>query len=262
VLSACIKFVCGSFREGPIDSTLPSRRVATQPQGVGVERRDNGAMRMSNAATLPFPGSSALELNVLVLNRSFAAVHVTTVRRAIALLYRKIAEVVHAEQGSFAAYTIESWQELSALEALEPRPGQDWIKAVGYQLQAPRVIRLPRCESRPRHSMRFNRRNIFARDANRCQYCGQHFSTGELSLDHVIPKSQGGPTVWENIVCACVRCNVRKGGRTPKEARMHLVCQPTKPKRSPLLALKLHDPKYASWKTFVDRAYWLVDLDE
>ena len=87
--------------------------------------------------------------------------------------------------------------------------------------------------------MKFNRRNIFARDNNQCQYCGQKFPTSELSLDHVIPRSQGGQSTWENIVCACVECNVRKGGRTPKQAHMTLIRKPEKPKRSPMLNLKL-----------------------
>ena len=76
----------------------------------------------------------------------------------------------------------------------------------------------------------------------------------------VVPRSRGGSTTWENIVCACVACNVRKGGRTPAEARRHLSRQPVKPKRSPLLSIKLGNPKYASWKSFVDNAYWLVGL--
>ena len=82
----------------------------------------------------------------------------------------------------------------------------------------------------------------------------------ELSLDHVVPRSRGGITSWENIVCACVACNVRKGGRTPHEARMHLIRQPVKPRRSPLLSIKLGNPKYESWRSFVDSAYWNVDL--
>ena len=217
---------------------------------------------MAHPAQLSLAAQGSLSMSVLVLNRSFVAVHVTNVRRALTLLFRDLAEVVHPEQGSFSAYTIDSWRELSALEALERSPEQDWIRAVGYELQAPRVICLPRCDAVPRHGMRFNRRNVFARDANRCQYCGRRFPLGELSLDHVIPKSRSGPTNWENIVCACVSCNVRKGGRTPREAGMQLIRQPTKPKRSPLIALKLHNPKYAAWKTFVDRAYWLVDLQE
>lgn len=203
---------------------------------------------------------ATLGLSVLVLNRSFMAVHVTNVRRALTLLFRDLAEVVHIEQGRFSAHSIESWRELSAIEALDRSPEQDWIRAVGYELQAPRVIRLPHCDRRPRQGLRFNRRNVFARDGNRCQYCGRHFPTSELSLDHVMPRSRGGITSWENIVCACVACNVRKGGRTPQEARMELIRQPVKPKRSPLLAIKLGNPKYASWKSFVDRAYWTVDL--
>jgi len=209
----------------------------------------------------PF-AAATLGLSVLVLNRSFMAVQVTNVRRALALLFRELAEVVHIEEGRFSAHSIESWRELSAIEALDRSPDQDWIKAVGYELQAPRVIRLPHCDRRPRHGLRFNRRNVFARDANRCQYCGKSFPTSELSLDHVLPKSRGGPTSWDNIVCACVACNVRKGGRTPREARMQLVRQPTMPKRSPLMAVKLHNPKYASWKNFVDQAYWLADLQQ
>ncbi|HEV2968692.1 MAG TPA: HNH endonuclease, partial [Pirellulales bacterium] len=109
-------------------------------------------------------------------------------------------------------------------------------------------------------TLRFNRRNIFARDGNQCQYCGRHFPTSELSLDHVVPRSRGGDTCWENIVCACVSCNVKKGGRTPHEAHLKLVRPPVKPKRSPLLAVKLGNPKYESWKTFLDSAYWSVDL--
>ena len=106
----------------------------------------------------------------------------------------------------------------------------------------------------------FNRRNLFARDSNRCQYCGRKFPPAELSLDHVMPRSRGGATNWENVVCSCVKCNVKKGGRTPEEARMHLIKPPAKPKRSPLLTVKLGNPKYRSWKSFLDDAYWTVDL--
>ena len=204
--------------------------------------------------------SPSLGLSVLVLNRTFVAVHVTNVRRAITLLFRDLAEVVHVEEGQYGAYSFESWRELSAMQATLRDPDHDWIRGVGFDLRAPRVIRLLSCDRGPRQGLRFNRRNVFARVGNQCQYCGQHFPMSELSLDHVVPRSQGGVTSWENIVCACVACNVRKGGRTPTEARMHLIRHPVKPKRSPLLSLKLGNPKYASWKSFVDRAYWTVDL--
>jgi len=204
--------------------------------------------------------ASALILSVLVLNRSFVAVHITNVRRAITLLFRDLAEVVHIEDGRYSAYPFESWRELSALQASLRTPDQDWVRAVGYELQAPRVIRLVACDRGPRQGLRFNRRNVFARDGNQCQYCGHNFPTSELSLDHVVPRSRGGGTTWENIVCACVACNVRKGGRTPHEARMQMIRQPVKPKRSPLLSIKLGNPKYQSWRSFVDNAYWLVDL--
>lgn len=201
-----------------------------------------------------------LSASVLVLNRFYMAVHVINVRRAFALLFRDLAEVVHLEQGQFANYNFESWREISELKAQFKEPHDDWVRAVNFEIQVPRVIRLLGYDRLPKQTVRFNRRNIFARDGNRCQYCGKRFPTSELSLDHVIPRSRGGETSWENIVCSCVQCNVKKGGRTPQEAHMQLVRQPVRPKRSPLLSLKLGNPKYESWKTFLDNAYWSVDL--
>jgi 5-methylcytosine-specific restriction endonuclease McrA len=201
-----------------------------------------------------------LASSVLVLNRFYVAIHVINVRRAFGLLCRELAEVIHVEDGQYANYDFESWREISELKAQFKAPDEDWIRAVNFEIQVPRVVRLLYYDRLPKQTIRFNRRNIFARDTNRCQYCGKKFPTSELSLDHVTPRSRGGETSWENVVCSCVKCNVRKGGRTPHEANMHLIKQPVKPKRSPLLSVKLGNPKYQSWKSFLDNAYWSVDL--
>jgi 5-methylcytosine-specific restriction endonuclease McrA len=207
------------------------------------------------------PAHSPLEASVLVLNKLFMAVHVISVRRAFCLLCKELAEVVSQEDGQFATYNFESWRELSEFRAKNFRHEEDdWVRTSSTQIQVPRVIRLVGYEKLPKHTVKFNRRNIFARDNNQCQYCGRKFPTTELSLDHVIPRSQGGKSTWENIVCACVNCNVRKGGRTPKQAHMSLVRKPEKPKRSPMLNLKLTHKKYESWRTFLDNAYWSVEL--
>lgn len=202
----------------------------------------------------------SLSSSVLVLNRTYLAVHVVGVRRAFSLLCRQLAEVIHIEDGQYANYDFPSWREVSEARCRFKEPHQDWIRAVNFEIQVPRVIRLLGYDRLPRQTIRFNRRNIFARDGNRCQYCGKRFVTSELSLDHVKPRSQGGDTTWENIVCCCVNCNVKKGGRTPVQAHMHLIRPPVKPKRSPLLSIKLGNPKYESWKSFLDSAYWSVDL--
>jgi 5-methylcytosine-specific restriction endonuclease McrA len=205
--------------------------------------------------------NSALDASVLVLNKLFMAVHVISVRRAFCLLFKELAEVVSLEDGQFATYDFATWREVSEYRALYYRQeDDDWVRTVSTEIQAPRVIRLTGYDRMPRQTVKFNRRNIFARDNNQCQYCGKRFPTSELSLDHVSPRSQGGIASWENIVCACVSCNVKKGGRTPKEAHMHLIRKPEKPKRSPLLNLKLSNRKYQSWKSFLDNAYWSVEL--
>jgi len=206
--------------------------------------------------------SGALGASVLVLNRSYMAIHVINVRRAFGLMLRELAEVIHIEDGRYANYDFATWREISELKAAYEGRGEneDWIRSVNFEIQVPRVIRLLFYDRIPKQKLRLNRRNIFARDGNRCQYCGKVFPSGELSFDHVLPRSRGGDTTWENIVCACVSCNVRKGGRTPNEAGMKLVRQPARPKQSPLLTVKLGNPKYESWKTFLAGAYWSVDL--
>ena len=201
-----------------------------------------------------------LAASVLVLNRLYLAVHVIGVRRAFGLLCRDVAEVVHLEGGTFANYDFQSWREISELRAGEKQPDEDWIRAVHFEIQVPRVIRLLWYDRLPRRSLRLNRQTVLARDEHRCQYCGRRMPNCQLSMDHVIPRSRGGQTTWENVVCACLACNVKKGGRTPREARMRLIRKPFRPKRSPLLLLKLNNPKYHSWKTWLDGAHWEVGV--
>jgi 5-methylcytosine-specific restriction endonuclease McrA len=204
---------------------------------------------------------SSLDASVLVLNKLFMAIHIISVRRAFSLLCKDLAEVVSQEDGRFATYDFDTWREVSEYRARYFREeDDDWVRTVNSEIQVPRVIRLLGYDKLPKQTVKFNRRNIFARDNNQCQYCGKKHATAELSLDHVVPRSQGGASTWDNIVCACVNCNVKKGGRTPKEAHMHLIRKPEKPKRSPLLNLKLTHSKYQSWRTFLDNAYWSVEL--
>jgi 5-methylcytosine-specific restriction endonuclease McrA len=206
--------------------------------------------------------ASSLNAHVLVLNKHYMALRVIDVKRAFSLLCRELAEVVSAEDGSFAGYTFESWRQVSEYK-LKFQPEQyEWIRTVRFQIAIPRVIRLLFYDRLPKQEVKFNRRNIFARDGNRCQYCGKRFTTSELSLDHVLPRSQGGVSSWENIVCSCMKCNIRKGGRTPSQAGLKLIRLPVKPKRSPLLTLRLGQEKYASWKQFLDHAYWSVELKD
>jgi len=204
--------------------------------------------------------SSALSSQVLVLNKHYAAVRVISARRAFTLLFKHIAEIVSVDDHRFETYDFESWRQVSQLRAKYEREHHEWIRCVRFELAVPRIVRLLTYDRLPRRSVKFNRRNIYARDRNRCQYCGKKFPTSELTIDHVVPRSRGGRTDRTNVVCCCVTCNVRKGGRTPQEAGLRLVNEPVKPKRSPVLTLQLTSSKYASWKQFLDMAYWNVEL--
>ncbi len=212
------------------------------------------------------PQASGLNGHVLMLNAHYVALRVVTVRRALSLLFKRDvddapgAEVVHVEDNRYLSYNFDDWCELSEFRREFQPADFDWIKTVRFDLAVPRIIRVLEYARFPRQPVKLNRRNIFARDRNLCQYCGRRFSTSELSLDHVIPRSQNGPNTWENIVCACLKCNVRKGGRTPARAGMKLITKPVKPSSSPVLSFNLSDAKYRSWQHFLDHAYWNVEL--
>ncbi|MEM6554011.1 MAG: HNH endonuclease [Planctomycetota bacterium] len=205
---------------------------------------------------------AALSGHVLVLNRMWMAIRVVDAKRAFSLLCRDLAEVIRVDDGSYAGHNFDSWTDLATIRAEYDSLANhhDFVRTVRMQVAVPKVIRLLGYDRLPDQQVKLNRRNIFARDHNRCQYCGQHFPSSELSLDHVIPRSQGGGASWENLVCCCVGCNSKKGGRTPEQARMPLVRKPIRPKRNPVLNIRLGSDKYASWKAFLDNAYWSVEL--
>jgi len=217
-------------------------------------------MTASAVGVTPVP--SALDTSVLVLNRLFMAVRVVRARDAFRLLWKEIAEVVSVEDETYATYDFSSWTEVSEYRRRFQPDSHEWVRTVRFDIAVPRVIRLLTYDRVPRTQVRLNRRNLFARDANRCQYCGRKFKSSELSIDHVLPRSRGGHTVWTNVVCACLTCNVRKGGRTPKEAGMRLVRRPKQPRFSPVITLHAGSPKYRSWKQFLDTAYWHVELQD
>jgi 5-methylcytosine-specific restriction endonuclease McrA len=198
-----------------------------------------------------------LTSNVLVLNRLYQPVHVTSVRRALILLYRGAAKAVDER---YQTFDFDSWAQLSAAV------NEEAIRTPNKRLRIPRVILLQAYDHLPRAKVRFSRLNIYARDKNTCQYCGKRPSRVELNLDHVVPRTKGGRTSWENVVCSCVPCNLRKGGRTPDEAGMRLRSVPARPKWTPLFrSTPKTGPLHEQWLPFLtlsDLAYWNAELEE
>ncbi|HUY19848.1 MAG TPA: HNH endonuclease [Candidatus Binataceae bacterium] len=211
-------------------------------------------MSMAADSAIRAPGGALLNSRVLVLNRSYLPVHVTSVKRAFALLYQGVARAVDEQ---YRTFDFESWRHLS-IEIHHERLG-----IVDGFIRVPRVLLLSAYERVPRRHVRFSRFNIFARDGNTCQYCGQRLPRTDLNLDHVVPRSRGGLSTWENIVCSCHSCNRRKGGRTPDEARMVLVRRPRRPEWTPFSADMFSLRRYQEWMPFlsaVDSAYWNTEL--
>jgi len=194
-----------------------------------------------------------LDGHVLVLNRVFQAVQITSARRALTLLYKGQVKAVDSE---YRIYDFENWADI-------PVPGDDehFVRTPSRNILIPHVVQLLVFDRLPRQEVKFSRGNIYLRDGNRCQYCGKKFSSSELSLDHVVPISRGGKSTWENVVCACLPCNVKKGNKLLTETGLQLKRQPVRPKWHPLHRLQGRNfPDI--WKNFLDEAYWNVELKE
>lgn len=159
---------------------------------------------------------------VLVLNQNYQPLNVCNVRRAIVLLGRGKAEIIINGRGH--------------------------IRTISLLVQVPSVIRLVYMVRRPLVRRRLSRRAIFYRDGFRCQYCGKE--SKNMTLDHIMPRSRGGPHVWENVVSACIPCNHRKAGLTPKEANMRMLKKPTAPRPNPYYMFH-HRSILEEWRQFM-----------
>jgi len=131
-----------------------------------------------------------LDSGVLVLNRLFQAIQITSVRRAFCLLYKGDARAV---QPDYTTYDWEDWVDIPV------QPRDEVLATPEMRVKIPRVVLLSRFDRMPPHDVRFTRKNIYLRDRNRCQYCGKHYTTRELNLDHVVPLSRGGRSTWQNV---------------------------------------------------------------
>lgn len=192
---------------------------------------------------------------VLVLNRNYQPIHVTSARRAFSLLYVGFARAIDEQMQTF---DYESWKQLGA-----ELGRHDVIHTVSRAIRIPRVIILQLCDRLPRTKVRFSRHNIYLRDGNTCQYCGRTAARTELNLDHVVPRAQGGRTSWENVVCCCIECNAHKGARTPDQAGMRLRRRPAHPGWTPESHALRGGVRHREWLPFlgvVDASYWNVEL--
>ncbi len=193
---------------------------------------------------------------VLVLNRHFQPVHITNAKRAFSLLYQGVACALDRQ---FRSFDFEMWAELSA------EMDDDVLHTVSRAIRVPRVIVLQIYDRIPKTKVRFSRHNIYMRDGNTCQYCGRAMPRTELNLDHIVPRSQGGRTTWENVVCCCVDCNLAKGARTPDQAGVKLLKPPVRPRWTPTFRGAGGAVRYREWLPFLDlpnASYWNVELEE
>ena len=192
-----------------------------------------------------------LDSQVLVLNRVFQAVQVTSVRKAFTLFYKGH---VRAVLPDYSTYEFENWCDIPV------QPQDEVVLTPSMPIRIPRVVALKDFDRLPRQDVKFSRHNIYVRDGNRCQYCGHKFASSELSLDHVIPLSRGGNSSWENVVCACLSCNVQARATALRRRRR---CGSSRRRRSRAgipSATSARASSIPAWRNFLDVAYWNMEL--
>lgn len=195
-----------------------------------------------------------LNSRVLVLNRNWIAVHICDARRALVLLYQNLARAVTED---YETLNFDSWRDLSRFAR-----DSEVVHTPCYPLMIPQVIKLISYNRFPPLRVKFSRRNIYLRDRNQCQYCGARPPREEMTIDHVVPRSRGGKTVWGNVVLACSVCNARKGNQSPRECGISVIRKPRKPHWLLGTRLEFNPENRPFWQKFIDEAYWNVALEE
>ncbi len=142
-----------------------------------------------------------LESRVLVLNQNYEPLSVCSARRALILLFREKAEMVEHNH--------------------------EMVRSPSVSVPLPSIVRISRYVHIPRKRVLISRKNVIKRDNHRCQYCGT--TSAPMTVDHILPRVRGGADNWENLVCACMECNTKKGNKTPQEAHMKLLREPKRP---------------------------------
>lgn len=140
------------------------------------------------------------------------------------------------------------------------------IKSISFSIKMPSIVRFLRALKSKKRAVKFSRENVYARDHGKCQYCSRRLDHNESTYDHVIPRAQGGTTVWENVVICCMSCNQRKRDRTPAQAGMKLLSTPVKPKKLPdhlRITVTWREGMPPSWRDFLaSHSYWNGELSE
>src|SRR5437764_1385369 len=184
-----------------------------------------------------------LNSQVLVLNRLWQAVNICSARRAFALVYAGHAQVVATDgTNNFLTHDFDSWRDFS-VQSPEP----EMVTTISWKIRVPRVIVLLLFDRLPKKEVKFTRHNVFERDKNTCQYCGNIFERSELNLDHVLPRDRGGLRTWENLVFSCIGCNTHKGNRLPPEAQLTSISKPKAPKSPPFVHLPFTSTERPKW---------------
>jgi 5-methylcytosine-specific restriction endonuclease McrA len=226
---------------------------------------------------------SVLSKSVLVLNTGWLPVNVTTVDDAVCKVYNE-GDEFHSkgprarfvDPETYATYDFESWVDTWEDAIRSSHFDADKVlESPCFAFRIPEVIVLTKydgtgdCGRLQNKSPKFNRKNVYIRDHNTCQYCGKKCRTDQSNLDHVIPKSYKGQMSWTNIVVACIPCNDKKRNRTPKEAGMRLIRKPRIPKPGEIkipwgmkLKRKLRGRVLPSWEHFLGKMYWEIRLKD
>ena len=198
---------------------------------------------------------NVLQRPTLVLNRRWTPIRTAPVQDAIGLVARGHAMIIEPE--SFETHDLASWNDVSRARL---RFGDLAIRSPRLVLVPPEVILLTTYEGQGGRAVVFSRKNLFKRDRYTCQYCGTQPGPEELTVDHVVPRSRGGVSSWENCVLACVECNKTKADRSPAQAGLKLRRTPKKPTWKALVQVPARDRR-ESWDKFLSRAYWEIELE-